>query len=31
MSQEPTNARKTFGDIAPHLEETTDKVLFGDV
>jgi 4-carboxymuconolactone decarboxylase len=31
MSQEPTNARKAFGDIAPHLEEITDKVLFGDV
>jgi Carboxymuconolactone decarboxylase family len=23
--------RKTFGDIAPHLAEITDKVLFGDV
>jgi 4-carboxymuconolactone decarboxylase len=31
MSQEPTNARKAFGDIAPHLAELTDKVLFGDV
>jgi 4-carboxymuconolactone decarboxylase len=31
MSQEPTNARKAFGDIAPHLAEITDKVLFGDV
>jgi 4-carboxymuconolactone decarboxylase len=31
MSQEPTNARKSFGDIAPHLAEITDKVLFGDV
>jgi 4-carboxymuconolactone decarboxylase len=28
---EPTNARKSFGDIAPHLAEITDKVLFGDV
>ena len=31
MSNEPTNARKSFGDIAPHLAEITDKVLFGDV
>jgi 4-carboxymuconolactone decarboxylase len=31
MSTEPTNARKSFGDIAPHLAEITDKVLFGDV
>jgi 4-carboxymuconolactone decarboxylase len=31
MSPEPTNARKAFGDIAPHLAEITDKVLFGDV
>jgi len=31
MLQEPTNARKSFGDIAPHLAEITDKVLFGDV
>lgn len=31
MKEEPTNARKTFGDIAPHLAEITDKVLFGDV
>jgi 4-carboxymuconolactone decarboxylase len=31
MSEEPTNARKSFGDIAPHLAEITDKVLFGDV
>lgn len=31
MSQEPTQARKSFGDIAPHLAEITDKVLFGDV
>jgi 4-carboxymuconolactone decarboxylase len=29
--EEPTNARKAFGDIAPHLAEITDKVLFGDV
>jgi 4-carboxymuconolactone decarboxylase len=31
ISDEPTNARKSFGDIAPHLAEITDKVLFGDV
>ncbi len=31
MSTEPTNARKAFGDVAPHLAEITDKVLFGDV
>src|ERR1700709_819322 len=31
MADEPTNARKNFGDIAPHLAEITDKVLFGDV
>jgi 4-carboxymuconolactone decarboxylase len=30
-TDEPTNARKSFGDIAPHLAEITDKVLFGDV
>jgi len=31
MADEPTNARKSFGDVAPHLAEITDKVLFGDV
>ncbi|MBW6421501.1 carboxymuconolactone decarboxylase family protein [Rhizobium sp. XQZ8] len=31
MNTEPTNARKSFGDIAPHLAELTDRVLFGDV
>ena len=31
MSDEPTNARKSFGDVAPKLAEITDKVLFGDV
>ena len=31
MTNEPTNARRSFGDIAPHLAEITDKVLFGDV
>jgi 4-carboxymuconolactone decarboxylase len=31
MKEEPTNARKSFGNMAPHLAEVTDKVLFGDV
>jgi 4-carboxymuconolactone decarboxylase len=31
MPQEPTNARKAFGDIAPDLPEITDTVLFGRV
>lgn len=31
MPAEPTNARTSFGDVAPHLAEITDKVLFGDV
>lgn len=31
MSEESTSARKSFGDLAPHLAEITDKVLFGDV
>ena len=31
MNEAPTNARKAFGDIAPHLAEITDRVLFGDV
>jgi 4-carboxymuconolactone decarboxylase len=31
MAEEPTNARKSFGDIGPHLAELTDKVLFGEV
>ncbi len=31
MSDEPTHARKSFGDIAPHLAQITDEVLFGDV
>jgi len=31
MTNEPTNARKAFGDIAPDLAEITDKILFGDV
>jgi 4-carboxymuconolactone decarboxylase len=31
MSDEPTAARESFGDIAPALAEYTDKVLFGEV
>jgi 4-carboxymuconolactone decarboxylase len=31
MADEPANARKAFGDIAPKLAEITDRVLFGDV
>ena len=31
MTTEPTNARTSFGDIAPRLAEITDTVLFGDV
>lgn len=31
MTTEPTNARASFGDIAPHLAAITDKLLFGDV
>ena len=31
MPAEPTNARNSFGDLAPHLAGITDKVLFGDV
>lgn len=31
MTQEPTDARKSFGDIAPQLAKITDKVLFGQV
>jgi 4-carboxymuconolactone decarboxylase len=31
MADAPINARKNFGDIAPHLADITDKVLFGDV
>jgi len=28
---EPTDARQSFGDLAPHLAEMTDKTLFGEV
>jgi 4-carboxymuconolactone decarboxylase len=31
MSEQPSAARKAFGDIAPALADYTDKVLFGDV
>lgn len=31
MSDHPSNARKSFGHIAPALADYTDKVLFGDV
>jgi hypothetical protein len=31
MKQIPNNARQSFGDIAPHLAELTDKVLFGEI
>ena len=31
MAEEPTNARKTFGAIAPDLAKITDQVLFGEV
>jgi 4-carboxymuconolactone decarboxylase len=31
MTEQPKNARNSFGDIAPHLAEITDEVLFGDV
>jgi 4-carboxymuconolactone decarboxylase len=31
MPDMPTNARNIFGDLAPHLADITDKVLFGDV
>jgi 4-carboxymuconolactone decarboxylase len=31
MSDEPTAARESFGDIAPALAAYTDEVLFGEV
>ena len=31
MSDVPTAARESFGDIAPALAQYTDEVLFGDV
>lgn len=30
MSNEPNNARKSFGDVAPALAEHADKALFGE-
>ena len=31
MTNEPTAARRAFGDLAPALVDYSDKVLFGDV
>jgi 4-carboxymuconolactone decarboxylase len=31
MADEPTGARKSFGDIAPTLAEISDKLLFGTI
>jgi 4-carboxymuconolactone decarboxylase len=31
MANEPSPARKAFGDLAPALADYTDQVLFGDV
>ncbi|MFH9612019.1 carboxymuconolactone decarboxylase family protein [Streptomyces sp. NPDC017448] len=31
MSQEPSAAQKSIGDITPKLADLTDQVLFGDV
>lgn len=31
VADTPSNARKSFGDIAPALADYTDKVLFGDL
>ncbi len=31
MPQDPTDARKSFGDLAPELAKITDEVLFGEV
>ena len=31
MTDQPSNARKNFGDVAPALGAYTDDVLFGDV
>jgi 4-carboxymuconolactone decarboxylase len=31
MTDEPTAARESFGDLAPALAVYTDKVLFGDL
>ncbi|MDR5758937.1 carboxymuconolactone decarboxylase family protein [Caballeronia sp. LZ035] len=31
MSEKPTAARQSFGDVAPRLAELSDEVLFGDI
>ena len=31
MAEQPSGARKNFGDIAPRLAEITDEILFGDI
>ena len=31
MADEPTAARKQFGDLAPKLADISDKLLFGDI
>lgn len=31
MSEKPTAARQSFGDLAPKLAELSDEVLFGDI
>jgi 4-carboxymuconolactone decarboxylase len=31
MSEKPTAARRSFGDLAPKLAELSDDVLFGDI
>ena len=31
MADQPSRARKAYGDVAPALADYTDKVLFGDV
>jgi hypothetical protein len=30
MAKEPTNARKSFGEIAPHLAEITARQVFDE-
>lgn len=31
MSEKPTAARESFGNVAPKLAELSDEVLFGDI
>jgi 4-carboxymuconolactone decarboxylase len=31
MSEKPTAARQSFGEVAPKLAELSDEVLFGDI